>query len=163
MDAVNVDLKGFTEDFYHRICSAHLQPVLDTLLYLHNKTKVWTEITRLLIPGENDSQDEINQMTGWPVEHLGQNVPVTSWHSPRLENTREAADARASTLYRAQSIALHNSIRNAYVGNVSAPAQSGTYCHQCTTLTGREWFDVTTWNLTDDGHCQSGGANVAVS
>ena len=156
MDAANVDLKGFTEDFYHRICSAHLQPVLDTLLYLHNETNVWTEVTCLLIPGENDSEDEIHRMTGWLVEHLGPSVPVhfTAFHPDW--KMLATPPTPASTLYMARSIALRNGLRYAYIGNVFAPVECSTYCHNCgSMLIGREWFDVTTWNLTDDGHCRS--------
>lgn len=155
MDAANVDLKGFTEDFYHRICSAHLQPVLDTLLYLHNETEVWTEITCLLIPGENDSEDEINRMTEWIVERLGPRVPVhfTAFH-PEWKMLK-TPPTPASTLRRARSIAVRNGIRYAYVGNVFAPGESSTYCHQCgAMLIGRECFDVTGWNLTLDGRCR---------
>ncbi len=162
MDAANVDLKGFTEEFYHRICSAHLQPVLDTLLYLHNETEVWTEITCLLIPEENDSEDEINRMTGWILEHLGPNVPVhfTAFH-PDWKMLK-TPPTPAATLHRARSIAVRNGIRYAYVGNVFAPGESSTYCHQCgATLIGREWFDVTGWNLTVDGRCRSCGTRCS--
>jgi pyruvate formate lyase activating enzyme len=158
MDAANVDLKGFTEEFYHRICSAHLQPVLDTLLYLHNETEVWTEITCLLIPGENDSEEEINRMTGWIVERLGPGVPVhfTAFHPDW--KMLQTPPTPAATLHRARSIAVRNGIRYAYVGNVFAPGESSTYCHQCgATLIGREWFDVTAWHLTADGRCRSCG------
>jgi pyruvate formate lyase activating enzyme len=162
MDAANVDLKGFTEDFYHRICSAHLQPVLDTLLYLHNETNVWTEITCLLIPGENDSDDEINRMTEWILKHVGPSVPLhfTAFHPDWKMLDRPPTPA--STLYRARSIALQNGIHYAYVGNVFAPAESSTYCHTCgSMLIGREWFDITTWNLTGDGHCPSCGTRCS--
>jgi pyruvate formate lyase activating enzyme len=162
MDAANVDLKGFTEDFYHRICSAHLQPVLDTLLYLHNETDVWTEITCLLIPGENDSEDEINRLTGWIVEHVGPTVPVhfTAFHPDW--KMLDTARTPASTLRMARRIALLNGLRYAYVGNVFAPGECSTYCHNCgATVIGREWFDVTTWNLTDDGHCRSCGTECS--
>jgi pyruvate formate lyase activating enzyme len=155
MDAANVDLKGFTEEFYHRICSAHVQPVLNTLLYLQNETDVWTEITCLLIPGENDSEDEINRMTEWIVKYLGPDVPVhfTAFHPDwKMLNTPPTP---ATTLTRARSIAVRNGIRYAYVGNVFSPGESSTYCHECgATLIGREWFDVTVWNLTVDGRCR---------
>ena len=76
MDAANVDLKGFTDAFYHKLCSGHLQPVLETLEYLVKETSVWVETTTLLIPGENDSDEELEQMTQWVVEHLGPQVPI---------------------------------------------------------------------------------------
>jgi len=158
MDAANVDLKGFTEEFYHKICAGHLQPVLDTLEYLHNETDVWTEITCLLIPGENDSEDEIHRMTEWIVQHLGPSVPVhfTAFHPDWKMLDTPATPA--STLHMARSIALGNGVRYVYVGNVFAPGASSTYCHACgAMLMGRQWFDVTEWNLTDDGHCRSCG------
>jgi pyruvate formate lyase activating enzyme len=82
MDAANVDLKGFSEDFYYRICGGHLRPVLDTLVYLKHETKVWFELTTLLIPGHNDSADELRDMTRWVVENLGPDVPMhfTAFH-----------------------------------------------------------------------------------
>jgi pyruvate formate lyase activating enzyme len=159
MDAANVDLKGFTEDFYHRICSGHLQPVLDTLLYLHNETDVWTEITCLLIPEENDSEDEIYRMTDWILENLGPDIPVhfTAFH-PDWKMLHTPATPRA-ILHRARTIALRNGVRYAYIGNVFAPDEASTYCHQCRTMViGREWFDTTEWHLTSDGHCQMCGA-----
>jgi len=162
MDAANVDLKGFTEEFYHRICAGHLQPVLDTLVYLHNETDVWLEVTCLLIPGENDSEDEINRMTGWFVEQLGPNVPIhfTAFH-PDWKMLDTPA-TRASTLHMARSIAMRNGIRYAYIGNVFAPAANSTNCHECgTMLIGRDWFDITEWNLTDEGCCRSCGTKCS--
>jgi hypothetical protein len=93
MDAANVDLQGFTEDFYRRICAGRLQPVLETLEYLKHETRLWFEITNLLIPGANDTDAEIDAMTGWVVEHLGPDVPMhfTAFH-PRLEDARPSPD-----------------------------------------------------------------------
>lgn len=162
MDAANVDLKGFTEDFYHTICSGHLQPVLDTLLYLHNETNVWTEITCLLIPGKNDSEDEIDRMTGWIVEHMGPGVPThfTAFHPDwKMLHTPPTP---AATLHRARRIALRNGIRYAYAGNIFAPGASSTYCHECgEMLIGREWFDIIEWNLTSGGNCNACGAKCS--
>ena len=105
MDAANVDLKGFTEDFYHKLCGAHLQPVLETLVYLKHETKVWFEITTLLIPGQNDSERELEALTQWVVENLGPDVPLhfTAFH-PDWKMLRHPADA-AATLTRARAIA----------------------------------------------------------
>ena len=82
MDAANVDLKGFTEQFYRKICVGHLQPVLETLVYLKKYTDVWFEITNLVIPGENDSEKEFEDMTQWIMENLGADIPIhfTAFH-----------------------------------------------------------------------------------
>ncbi len=154
MDAANVDLKGFTEDFYHNICLGHLQPVLDTLAYLKHHTDVWFEITNLMIPGENDSDAEIDAMTKWIVETLGPDVPLhfTAFHPDfrMLDKPRTPA----ATLTRARHIALENGVRYAYTGNVHDGNGSSTYCHQCgQLLIERDWYVLGDWNLTADGHC----------
>lgn len=159
MDAANVDLKAFTERFYREICFSHLQGVLDTLVYLKHETNVWFEITNLLIPGENDADEEIDAMTRWIVEQLGPDVPLhfTAFHPDfRMLDKPHTPPA---TLTRARRIALNNGIRYAYTGNVHDPAGSSTYCSQCgKMLVGRDWYVLSTWNLTDDGHCRSCGA-----
>ncbi len=162
MDAANVDLKAFTEDFYHKICGGHLQPVLDTLTYLKHETDVWFELTTLLIPGENDSDAEIDRMTGWVVDSLGPGVPMhfTAFHPDW--KMMDKPPTPASTLTRARQIALRNGVRYAYTGNVHDPGGSSTYCHSCgQTLIGRDWYVLSTWSLTDDGHCKSCGARCA--
>jgi pyruvate formate lyase activating enzyme len=158
MDAANVDLKGFTEDFYHRLCGGHLQPVLDTLVYLKRETSVWIELTTLLIPGENDSDAEIEAMTRWVVEHLGPDVPMhfTAFH-PDWKMMDTPATPHA-TLLRARRIATQNGVRYAYVGNVHDLVAESTYCHHCgETLIGRDWYVLSTWNLTPDGCCNRCG------
>jgi pyruvate formate lyase activating enzyme len=123
---------------------------------------VWTEIACLLIPGENDSEDDIHRMTGWIVENLGPGVPVhfTAFHPDW--KMLETPATPASTLHRARAIAFRNGIRYAYVGNVFAPDAASTYCHQCgVALIGREWFDTTKWLLTADGCCENCGARCA--
>ncbi len=162
MDAANVDLKGFTERFYQQITAGHLQPVLDTLIYLKHETNVWFEITTLLIPGENDSDQEIDAMTKWVAEHLGPDVPVhfSAFHPDykMLDKPRTPSE----TLTRARRIAIQNGIRYAYTGNVHDPEGDSTYCHSCRKkLIGRDWYLLTDWNLTDDGHCRFCGAVCA--
>ena len=106
MDAANVDLKGFTEDFYWKICGAHLKPVLETLKYLKHETKVWFEVTTLLIPGQNDSDKELEAMTQWAVENLGPDVP---WHFTAFHPDWKMTDipsTPAATLARARRIAI---------------------------------------------------------
>lgn len=158
MDAANVDLKGFTERFYQRVCAGHLEPVLDTLRYLRHETDVWFEITNLLIPGENDSEEEIDAMTGWVVENLGPDVPVhfTAFHPDwkMLDRPPTPLD----TLERARSMARRNGVRYAYTGNVRDPAGQSTYCHECgRLLIGRDWYALIGWNLEVDGRCASCG------
>ena len=158
MDAANVDLKGFTERFYWKICGGHLQPVLETLQYLKHETKVWFEITNLLIPDENDSDKEIEEMTRWVVEHLGPDVPMhfTAFHPDW--KMMDKPHTPPSTLTRARNIAVRNGVRYAYTGNVHDEAGASTYCHSCgQRLIGRDWYVMTEWNLTDDGHCPSCG------
>ncbi|MFL6623664.1 MAG: AmmeMemoRadiSam system radical SAM enzyme [Sulfurifustaceae bacterium] len=158
MDAANVDLKGFTENFYWKICGAHLQPVLETLEYLKHETNVWFEVTTLLIPGQNDSEKEIEAMTQWAVEHLGPDVP---WHFTAFHPDWKMTDipaTPASTLARARRIAMKNGLRYVYTGNVHDEGGGSTYCHHCNAqLIGRDWYVLTAWNLDDNGNCRSCG------
>src|SRR5437763_5754594 len=131
MDAANVDLKGFSERFYHQICGGHLQPVLETLVYLKHHTNVWFEITTLLIPGENDSEQELEEMTQWIAANLGPDVPLhfTAFHPDWKMLDTPATPA--STLTRARRIALKNGLRYVYTGNVHDEEGGSTYCHAC--------------------------------
>ncbi|HEY3393378.1 MAG TPA: AmmeMemoRadiSam system radical SAM enzyme [Lacipirellulaceae bacterium] len=162
MDAANVDLKGFTEKFYHDVCAGHLQPVLETLEYLKQETDVWFEITTLLIPEANDSEKEIQELTQWVVERLGPDVPLhfTAFHPDfRILDRPPTPPA---TLRLARAIALRNGIRYAYVGNVHDAAGDSTYCHNCgQLLIGRDWYVLTKWNITADGHCPHCGIRCA--
>ncbi len=159
MDAANVDLKAFSERFYHEVCAAHLEPVLDTLVYLRHETDVWFEITTLLIPGENDSEEEIEAMTEWVVERLGPDVPMhfTAFHPDW--KMMDKPPTPPATLTRAREIALRNGVRYAYTGNVHDEAGGSTYCPACgEILIGRDWYVLTDWKLTEDGSCRSCGA-----
>ncbi len=161
MDAANVDLKAFTERFYREITVSHLEPVLDTLRYLKHETDVWFEITTLLIPGENDSDAELEAMTQWVVTELGPDVPMhfTAFHPDY--RMLDIPRTPASTLTRARQIALKNGIRYAYTGNVHDERGGSTYCHQCgERLIGRDWYRMTAWNLLD-GRCRKCGATCA--
>ena len=156
IDAANVDLKAFSEEFYKKICGGKLAPVLETLLYLKNETNVWFELTTLLIPGENDSPEEMNKMTEWIVENLGPDVPLhfsafhPDWKMRDIEFTPH------STLSRSREIALGNGIRNVYLGNVHDKSASSTYCHECgELLIGRDWYELSEWHLDHSGCCVS--------
>ena len=162
MSAANVDLKAFSERFYRQICGSELQPVLDTLLYLRQETDVWFEITTLLIPGENDSDAELEAMTSWIAENLGVDTPIhfTAFHPDwkMMDKPRTPG----STLTRARSIALEAGLRYPYTGNVHDRTGGSTYCPRCEeTLIGRDWYVLTQWNLTGDGRCRSCGARCS--
>jgi pyruvate formate lyase activating enzyme len=155
MDAANVDLKAFTERFYWKITGGHLQPVLDTLLFLRHETDVWFEITTLLIPGENDSEQELDALTQWVVEQLGPDVPLhfTAFHPDW--KMLDKPHTPPATLTRAREIALRNGVRYAYTGNVHDRKGSSTYCHHCgKLLIGRDWYVLGEWNLDASGCCK---------
>jgi pyruvate formate lyase activating enzyme len=154
MDAANIDLKGFTERFYRNLCSAQLGAVLETLEYLKHETEVWFEITTLLIPGENDSPSEIEALSAWIMEHLGPDVPLhfTAFHPDW--KMRDTPPTPQATLRTARAIGQAAGLRYVYVGNVHDTEGDSTYCHACgALLIGRDWYDLTAWNLTDDGRC----------
>ena len=162
MDAANVDLKGFTERFYKQICAGSLQPVLETLLYLKRHTKVWLEVTTLIIPGENDSEAELERLTQWMVEHLGPDVPIhfTAFHPDY--KMLDTPHTPPETLSLARRIALKNGLRYAYTGNVQNLEGGSTACHQCgQRLIGRDWYELTEWNLAAAGACRFCGTTCA--
>ncbi len=154
MDAANVDLKGFTEDFYKKLCAGQLQPVLETLLYLKHETDVWFEITNLIIPGWNDSEEELEAMTQWIVEELGPDVPIhfSAFHPDY--KMMDVPHTPPATLTRARNIALKNGLRYAYTGNVHDRVGDTTVCHACgETLIERDWYDLISYRLDGDGRC----------
>ncbi len=162
MDAANVDLKGFTDEFYFKLCGAHLQPVLDTLVYLVKETQVWTEITTLLIPGKNDSDAELEAECRWIANNLGPDVPLhfSAFH-PDYKMTDISATP-AATLTRAREIARLAGLRYVYTGNVHDSEGGSTYCPACDeTVIGRDWYDIRGYHLTADGACQFCGTQLA--
>jgi len=162
MDAANVDLKAFSERFYKEICAAELQPVLDTLVYLRKRTTVWLELTTLLIPGENDSEEELDAMTRWVAANLGVEVPM---HFSAFHPDWRMLDhppTPVKTLRRARKIAMENGLHYAYTGNVFDPEGSATCCHACgALLIGRRGYDITGWGLDGEGCCTRCGARCA--
>ena len=161
MDAANVDLKGFTERFYAQTCSGHLQSVLDTLIYLRHETDVWFEITNLLIPGLNDSDEELDRLTSWVVTELGQDVPVhfTAFHPDYKMLDR--APTPPETLTRARAVAQRNGMRFAYTGNVHDRDGGSTYCAECGTLViERDWYTLGHYALDVEGRCIACGARM---
>ena len=162
MDAVNIDLKAFTEKFYKHITGSQLQIVLETLEYLKKETKVWLEITNLLIPDENDSEQEIEAMTQWIIETLGPDVPVhfSAFHPDwKMKNK---ARTPPQTLTRARNIAVKNGIRYAYTGNVHDEEGDTTNCHTCgEPLIVRDWYQLKQWRLINKDQCPNCGTRCA--
>ena len=159
LDAIKIDLKAFSEKFYECLCGAKLAPVLEALQYIRHETDVWLEIVTLLIPGENDSDEELDAMTRWIAQNLGCDVPVhfTAFH-PDWQMTDVPATP-VHTLTRARAIAQRNGLRYAYTGNVHDEAGESTVCHGCgRRIIGRDWYVMTEWQLTDDGKCKYCGA-----
>jgi len=151
MDAANVDLKAFTEDFYNKITLSHLQPVLDTLIYLKKETKVWFEITNLMIPGLNDSKQETADMCQWIMDHLGPDVPLhfTAFHPDY--KILDRPDTPIKTLHEARDIAIAKGIHYVYTGNVHDKTGSSTYCPNCKKLLiQRDWFELGEYNLENN-------------
>ena len=151
IDAANVDLKAFTERFYHKVTFSHLDPVLDTLKWLKHETDIWIEITNLMIPGENDDPDETQRLCDWVVQHLGESVPLhfTAFH-PDFKLTDKPRTPPA-TLKRARRIALSAGVKYCYVGNVFDDEGQTTYCPACkSVLIRRSWHDILEYNLDGD-------------
>ncbi|MBL0730088.1 AmmeMemoRadiSam system radical SAM enzyme [Piscinibacter sp. HJYY11] len=162
MDAANVDLKAFTESFYQQQTGSHLAPVLDTLQYLHHETACWLEITTLLIPGLNDSADEIEQMTRWLADHLGPDVPLhfTAFHPDYKMSDRPRTPME--TLTRSREIALANGLHNVYTGNVHDAEGGTTHCPGCrAALIERDWHAVLRYELDAKGACPHCGTPIA--
>ncbi|MCF6204565.1 MAG: AmmeMemoRadiSam system radical SAM enzyme [Methylococcaceae bacterium] len=162
MDAANVDLKAFTDNFYHKLTGSHLQQVLETLEYIKHETNVWLELTTLIIPGENDSESEIQKMTQWVVEHLGADVPMHfSVFHPNWKMTAKPSTP-TETVKKARQIALDNGIHYVYVGNMHNKTANSTWCYHCgTLLIGRDWYELSEWNITAKGCCLKCGKYCA--
>ncbi len=162
IDAANVDLKAFTEDFYFHLTGGHLQPVLDTLEYIKHHTNTWLEVTTLLIPEKNDSSEEVKKLSDWVRDHLGPDVPLhfSAFHPDwKMMDTPPTPH---STLVRARNVAIEAGLHYVYVGNVHDPEADSTYCHHChKKLIGRDWYVLSDWNLANDGKCTFCGTPCA--
>ncbi len=162
IDAANVDLKAFTEQFYFKETGSHLAPVLETLEYLVKETDVWVEITTLLIPGKNDSDAELEAMCRWIRNHLGRGVPLhfSAFH-PDYRMTDVPATPPA-TLARAREIGRLAGLDYVYTGNVHDQAGGSTYCPACENVViVRDWYEISAYDLTDTGGCTHCGAQLA--
>jgi pyruvate formate lyase activating enzyme len=158
MDAANVDLKAFTEGFYKKLCTGQLGAVLETLEYIKHETDVWLEITTLLIPGHNDSAQEVEALSRWVLERLGPDVPLhfTAFHPDY--KMLDVPPTPPRTLRQARAIATAVGLRYVYTGNIHDPAGQSTYCHACgQLLIERDWYALGQWNLTADGACNRCG------
>lgn len=148
IDAANVDLKAFTEEFYFKNTYSHINYVLDTLMWIKHDTDVWLEITTLLIPGENDSDDEIKKECDWILKNLGDEVPIhfTAFHPDfKMMNKKSTPH---TTLINAKSIALSAGIKYVYLGNVHDSKNQSTYCNNCNSLLiERNWHQINLVNL----------------
>jgi AmmeMemoRadiSam system radical SAM enzyme len=161
MDAANVDLKGFTEEFYRHTTYSHLQPVLDTLAWLKHETDVWFEITNLVIPQANDAMDEIRRMSDWILGRCGDEVPVhfTAFH-PDFR-MRDRPNTPHATLIEAHDVAKRAGLKYVYTGNVDDPSHQSTYCPHCgNRVIERNWYEIGSYQLNADrcGHCGGGVA-----
>lgn len=160
IDAANVDLKSFSETFYHSLTFSHLNNVLDTLIWIKKETNVWLEITTLLIPDENDSPDEIKQLCNWIVNNLGVNVPLhfTAFH-PDFK-MRDKSRTPSSTLFMARNIALSEGVNFCYVGNIHSLDGQTTYCPNCSEpLIIRDWHSVLDFKIRN-GKCYKCGEKI---
>ena len=161
MDAANIDLKAFTERFYHKLCFAALEPVKETLVYLKRETNVWFEVTTLLIPGENDSVEEVDRLCDWFIGALGPDVPLhfTAFHPDfRMQDTPSTPP---ETCQRAREQAKRHGIFHVYSGNIHDADGQSTYCASCgAVVIERDWYRLGAYRL-DGNRCQSCGAAVA--
>lgn len=161
MDAANIDLKGFTEDFYWKVTGSHLRDVLDTIVWVHEHTDTWVELTTLLIPGHNDAPDEIERMSRWILAEIGPEVPLhfSAFH-PDFKML-DVPPTPASTLRTARATALDVGLHFVYTGNVHDPSGETTSCPTCGhVLIERDWYEILAYTVTADGRCPQCGTVV---
>ncbi len=161
MDAANIDLKAFTEEFYQKLCYAHLDPVLDTLRYLKHETNVWFEVTTLVIPGHNDSREEIDRLCDWFLRELGPEVPLhfSAFH-PDFKML-DVPPTPPATLARAREQAIAHGIHHVYSGNIHDPRGQSTYCPKCgQVVIERDWYKLGAYHL-DGNKCDKCGTVIA--
>ena len=162
VDAANIDLKGFTEDFYRHVAMGELAPVLDTLRYIRHETDTWLEITTLLIPGRNDGDAELHDLARWLAEELGPDVPLhfSAFHPDY--KMRDVPPTPPATLTRARRIAMSEGLRHVYTGNVHDREGDTTNCPGCgAAVIERDWYELKGWQLTGEGRCRTCGTAVA--
>ncbi|HAA73183.1 MAG TPA: hypothetical protein DCE55_28845 [Planctomycetaceae bacterium] len=161
MDAANVDLKSFSEEFYQKITYSHLQPVLETLEWIHRETDVWLEVTNLLIPEANDQPEEIRRMCQWLLSHVGDEVPLhlTAFHPDY--RMRDRPRTPRDTLLEARRLALDEGLKFVYAGNISDADHQSTICPSChRSVIERRGYELGLWNLQEN-RCGGCGAVIA--
>jgi pyruvate formate lyase activating enzyme len=162
LDAANVDLKGFSDAFYFSLCSGHLEPVLETLKYIRHETDCWLEVTNLVIPGKNDSDDELKRMADWVAAELGTEVPLhfSAFHPDY--RMLDVPPTPAESLSRARRIAMGAGLKYVYTGNVHDREGGTTFCPGCgAAVIVRDWYDILDYAVTDDGKCSHCGHAIA--
>ncbi len=161
LDGINVDLKAITEDYYMKHCKAKLQPVLDTISYIAKETDIWLEVTTLLLPGENDSDDQLRQSADFIVTQAGPDVP---WHISRFYPQYKCLDSQStpiSSLERAMNIGKQAGLRYVYVGNVPGSKSESTFCYDCgKILIERVGYKIKANNIIK-GKCPDCDAKIA--
>lgn len=161
VSAANVDLKAFTQTFYRKLTFSNIQPILDTLIWLKKETNIWTEITNLKIPDENDDIEETKKMCDWILNNLGDEVPLhfTAFH-PNFQ-MRDKERTPIETVVEARKIAMDMGIKYCYVGNVHDLSGQTTYCPNCkTAVIVRDWHTVLMSNMID-GKCKNCNHKIA--
>ncbi len=161
LDAINIDLKSFREDYYRDVCKATLGPVLDNIRYIAKETDIWMELTTLVVPGGNDSDEELRGIAEFIVNEAGADVP---WHVSRfypMYKMSECGSTPMKTLVRAYEIGKAAGLKYVYVGNLPSAKAESTYCWQC----GEMVIERVGYSLGEvcmkDGVCAKCGAKVA--
>lgn len=161
LDGINVDLKAFTDDYYKRLCEAHLQPVLDTIKYIAKKTDIWLEITTLLVPGENDSDDELKKLAEFIVSEAGADIP---WHISRFYPQYKhlnVVSTPTEVLERAEQIGREAGLHYVYLGNMPGSKSESTFCYSCgRVLIERVGYRISA-NHIKNSSCPDCGAKIA--
>ena len=161
LDGINVDLKSFSNDYYERLCKARLQPVLDTIKYIAKQTNIWMEITTLLVPSENDSDNELKKLTDFIVSQAGADVP---WHISRFHPQYKYIDSvptPTETLERAEEIGRTAGLHYIYLGNVPGAKSESTFCYKCgKMLIERIGYRIVS-NKIENGCCPDCGTEIA--
>ena len=161
LDGINIDLKAFTEEYYRDLCKAKLQPVLDTIRYITRHTDIWMEITTLVVPGKNDSEDELRSIAAFIAKEASVNVP---WHVSRFYPQYQLTDNRPTSekeLTRTYEIGREAGLRYVYVGNLPGAQAESTFCHHCSQLLIERCGYQILKNLIENAQCPKCGTEIA--